>query len=1703
MWQPPRQYIDDQLAVGDQKVAEMLAANIIFEVPTTARHASAVTLPMKRAPDGSWTDHRFAIDLRHVNQNTVVDRYGVPLPEDLFRRMRGARFLTKLDMRAGFFQVTLDLPSKLHTTFHWRGRCYAYHRLPFGHVNATGIFQRRMELELQAAGLQQNAVVFVDDIMVFSDTMAEHTQQLRQLLQHFQRVGLRAHPAKTIVAADCMPYLGHLVTATELKPDPAKVAAMQALLQPNSVKRLQAHLGLFNYYRCYVPGFARIAQPLYMLLRKGAHFVWQDEHQRAYEQLKAALSTPGLALQQPDPALPFRLYTDWSSTGIAAVLNQQDEQGQERLVACVSRSLNQAERNYPAWKGELLAAVYGIKAFRPYLLAREFQLLTDHKALLWMLSQKEPTGQLARWLMSISEYLFTVVHRAGIDNPADTPSREPQACAADWTGSRLDTGQQQRLLPAVYLPDGTPDPHVYSHAELAAYVGKPAGPQPVAAAAQTAGTAGGWHQPMRPSAILAELAAEAAPQYLAVQQDTLCALAAISAAAGAGIDQYDPAASTASSLLRGSTAATLLRQQQEAAVVPGASTEHQRLCQVAQVWPAPVLQQAAAEWVARACRVDVPPPARAAAGAPFPGSYQGTPDALGIKSTLQISTVPVASTFYPAALQDGIVLLELCGGMSAGLEATLRAGFVVQQYLYCDTDPKAQAVAAHRVWQLQQQYPAQLSAQALAGAFTALPADIRQVESRHLAAAARQATARQWLVVAGWPCQDFSMAGPSVGLAGRRAQLIYELVRIVGTLQQLQPHLPPAYLLENVAFQLHGTQRISHGDFQQVCSVIGHPVLLDAAQFGSLAHRLRNWWTNMVHPKQLAGAAYQVIRPPGRSVQLVLPPHRTACPVYQGDQPPYYLCNQVGQTRSAWPTLMSRHSSYAFRPQQPGSVLDSSGPGKPCWDEPTAVEREVSMGFLPGSTAAEGLTGRGRCALLGQAMDANTLQGILAIAEAWWRHTTPLHHQVALGRAQTGVACAAGVAPAAAVTVEAGRLPQQQARAGAATGHSPAAAAHACRQQQSQSGGGVTGSGLGTLPGYPMMHALYTAAAAQEALAAGGGSTEVWLDHPTLSTLQQGQLPPGCSSKERDRVQQRLKLYAWDARQQQLMRRHADGSMRVVPAPAQRLQLIEQQHQLCGHYGVRRTAALLATKYWWRGMLADTAQCVSRCEHCSRVNASFSRLGNREELQSVPLSSLGFRWHADLAGPFPVSKRGSRYVLVAVEAFSKWLEAVPIPDKEPTTVAYAFLHNVLARYAAPGQVVSDNGPEFTEGAFAQLLLDCFVDHCTTSVAHPQANGQAEKAVDVVKRALRKMCLQRHSLEDWDSDVAWLTLGYRCSPHSSTGFAPYELLFARQPVVPPAIRSGMQQPLQFDVPAAAAVDLLQRQQLVRRLCPVALSNLSIAQHRDQRRYALVRSAGFAPRMYRFQAGDYVYLRQQQRHSTLQPKARPSILRVKQVLPSGILQLQGKCGRTAEVHMDHCAPCHLPHLGGDIDPLLVDDVEHIVCEACGREEPESHLLLCDVCNAGWHTFCLQPPLDQVPQGSWLCPGCLEEGYTAADAAAREQQRERLQEQAARPVLYPAADMRRRDQAAAVLDGRLVVRSFVDPSTGRSRNFWGRVVFRGEQSRPRYFYVVYEDGDSHTASTAMLRKWLMPADTTLPAGVAIPVQATQGAAAPVQQQ
>jgi hypothetical protein len=190
----------------------------------------------------------------------------------------------------------------------------------------------------------------------------------------------------------------------------------------------------------------------------------------------------------------------------------------------------------------------------------------------------------------------------------------------------------------------------------------------------------------------------------------------------------------------------------------------------------------------------------------------------------------------------------------------------------------------------------------------------------------------------------------------------------------------------------------------------------------------------------------------------------------------------------------------------------------------------------------------------------------------------------------------------------------------------------------------------------------------------------------------------------------------------------------VVPELAVRGPLIRDVNERSGHVGVMKTRSLLTPHYWWLGLSADVARAVGSCSECDRVRAAFN--AKHPTLQSLPIKSLFYRWGLDFAGPLPESSSGNRYVLVMVEHFSKTVVLVPTKDKEPGTVAAAFTREVLTRYGACAEVVTNRGGEFG-GAFQACLDAALIDHRSTSAYHPQANGLSERVVQVVKRALRK------------------------------------------------------------------------------------------------------------------------------------------------------------------------------------------------------------------------------------------------------------------------------------------------------------------------------------------------------------------------------
>ena len=247
---------------------------------------------------------------------------------------------------------------------------------------------------------------------------------LEQVLNKLQGANLKLKPRKCTLFAKEVEFLGHVVSEAGIKTDPRKTEVVSNWPTPDNVHEVRSFLGFCSYYRRFIPQFAEVAKPLHCLTEKTHPFVWSDQCQEAFERLKKKMvEAPVLA--HPDFSKPFIIDTDASDAAIGAVLSQKID-GQEHAIAYASRTLSKAEKRYCVTRKELLALVHFVKYFRNYLYGHEFTARTDHGSLRWLANFKDPEGQLARWLETLSSYSMKIEHRPGrLHRNADGLSRMP------------------------------------------------------------------------------------------------------------------------------------------------------------------------------------------------------------------------------------------------------------------------------------------------------------------------------------------------------------------------------------------------------------------------------------------------------------------------------------------------------------------------------------------------------------------------------------------------------------------------------------------------------------------------------------------------------------------------------------------------------------------------------------------------------------------------------------------------------------------------------------------------------------------------------------------------------------------------------------------------------------------------------------------------------------------------------------------------------------------------------------------------------------------------------------------------------------------------------------------------------------------------------------------------------------------------------
>ena len=412
-------------------------------------------------------------------------------------------------------------------------------------------------------------------------------------------------------------------------------------------------------------------------------------------------------------------------------------------------------------------------------------------------------------------------------------------------------------------------------------------------------------------------------------------------------------------------------------------------------------------------------------------------------------------------------------------------------------------------------------------------------------------------------------------------------------------------------------------------------------------------------------------------------------------------------------------------------------------------------------------------------------------------------------------------------------------------------------------------------------------------------------------SLNSGLMDPEWGEMERHRVRSRAGRYCiQDGR---LCRVFQNGSVRVVQ---EREALITRVHNKYGHYGIRRTYSLISPFAWWASIWTDVARVVRECPVCDRAKSATNI--QPAELSPWPVRGLGYRQHVDLFGPATPSE-GFYYGMVVVEAFTKWVEVIPLRGKSAAETAQAFAQ-VMARFGACAEVVTDHGKEF-QGECHELLVQCQIEHVVTAHDRPQSNGQAERTVQTIKMSLR--CLVDEKGERWVIELPWTLLGYRCSTQAATRMSPYLLMYAREPVIPPNIMERMRRPIDMDNVEEAVRSLMERSALLATSVPVAFNNLLVAQQQNKLRYAQLRSGGYLPAAANFAVGQFVFLNSPTSgRSALSFGASSTILRVVEARENWRLTLQGRCGATCEEHQANVTLCHL-----SIEPSLDPEATEI--------------------------------------------------------------------------------------------------------------------------------------------------------------------------------
>ncbi|UYV64853.1 hypothetical protein LAZ67_3002167 [Cordylochernes scorpioides] len=378
---PYRTSLSDQREIQEQ-VGKMLEYDIIE--PSFSPYSSPVTLVTKRDKT-----KRFCVDYRRLNEIIFPDVHPLPLIENILDKLANAKIYSRADFSSAYWSIEISPPDRNLLSFVTLEGQYNFKRLPYGIKIGPQVYERAVSQILQRNRLGFIAHYF-DDFIIFSNSIEEHLDHLQQFFDMCNRENFRLNYIKCDFFKTTIEFLGYTISSGTYTPLVKNLDVINAIKVPTSVKSLQSFLGSINVYNKFIKDHARIRNPLNNLLKKDTPWHWNAKCQHSFDTLKECLTTkPVLHLFKE--GLPCQLFCDASLQGIAGILKQQHPDGTLHPVQYYSRTLRPHEKNYAITELECLAVIDSVEKFRIYLAGVRFTIFTDHHALQWLKTIKNPT----------------------------------------------------------------------------------------------------------------------------------------------------------------------------------------------------------------------------------------------------------------------------------------------------------------------------------------------------------------------------------------------------------------------------------------------------------------------------------------------------------------------------------------------------------------------------------------------------------------------------------------------------------------------------------------------------------------------------------------------------------------------------------------------------------------------------------------------------------------------------------------------------------------------------------------------------------------------------------------------------------------------------------------------------------------------------------------------------------------------------------------------------------------------------------------------------------------------------------------------------------------------------------------------------------------------------------------------------------------